>query len=1477
MFDSVFSPNTSAIFRAKTPDYVKPKSIKINLDRLENGGANTLTDAFSRVVSKALKDLDGAIKAKDSKAIENYQAVLIPELTKSIYGMWLGGWNIGRKHGDNEIKSQQKKGTNIANFDEDLLDAELASIENVPAQNAIANRSKTLASDISSTQWGKIKSHLFAAIQPQSETGEPISRSELLKRINSELGDRGFKNRAEKIARTELTFAYNAGRLQTYRDSGLVSHVVFLSILDDRRCQVCEGRHGMMIDLNDIETVSANTPPMHVNCRCVLSPRLATPENQQELDNQTQDSKKRRLFEAPPKWLAAGILAAILLSQKKVRVPGSGVATPGISVPSPVREAIEQGLVDAALASQIQKIAKATGEVQTAEQIRQRRKNQTESLPSQGVIEIQPRLVLNGVELNSATPEQIREGLKEFLPKKQLDDLIDYLQENKVSSIDDLLDVKGISRKSKAFKILQGLADKDKLRIELEKLTSPSELWLKNLGFSRSESKAIFDELKNKPSESWSDLKRRLKKRGISDDRIQRAIDKLKSIEAQEKRQVVGLDDYVPMIPDVTLDSPEIAVGKLIKQREIGLQRRREALQEIKDLGIELAKIRSDEKRFNVRLRRMNKRNPKEFVSPEEIRIKEIRYARVQAKIEQAQKKANAIGFQLEKANLALNQLDIPNLTPAAKLRNQVVQNLGDEGSTLLNATNSLKAQISNEIDSQMSKGFIPPNKRIAGLEQANNRAKLIIEPVSNLIEKTNLEDLQSKLTALQSHYQNLLDPLYPENFFGRDIQNDLTSLRAELKRVKTEIDNAVGLLKRTDQTLTATTNQTESILGKMGYLKTGAQLEKQAKELESQILNWENRVKKTRNYEQTYEPFSQIERQQPLDKLIQDATDIKTQIPRFKKELESRFRPGLNNAKSTISDIAIQTKKLEQLQKEIDGILTDTSKLPITKAQIPSSDVGTYNATVELRKISREITEETKRLKALAGASRVNLDESLKSQNKTYQQYEKQRFGDEQTPSWEKNLSPMVESRITQVEDAVKKLEAIGQDWNIGFLVDLGQKIDVGVDTAGKTLKVRRWLDVNGLSPEDLTLLPGTGKKVGYEAIRQLADETLRQYNIVQSNIRIIKKDTQFKVFTDGGLVEEDKFLKWAEDQAAYWQNQVKTSTSDNWQGSSYERVDKLWKSLDGKKASDVKVRESIKPDDVQGQLRKTIGKYQDWQRKYTILKEQGEVTGNGIRSLNDAQKKLLNEQNILLEQLDRYNLDSSNLIRDNADNALQIWEKVKQDAGKPVFFDVKGKAIERGELFKQLDEIDNKLKQSLNMREIKIEPLTYQADKASSMIKDRNILNQALTELEPKITEIQQQIQRLATAGKGTKKLETQLNKLQLEKQIKQQQLGEVIQDIRDLRLPPLQNEKIQILKGQIGETQKQLTGIKSEIATLRREITALKEQPLDGSASGIKRQNRLNALEGSITRKNQDLFKVVGVLNDQRGELGRLRAGS
>lgn len=1466
-FDSVFSPQTHATFRAKTPDFVKPKSIKLNLNKLETGGANTLTDAFSRVVGKALKDLDSAIANKDTRTIENYQAILIPELTRSIYGMWLGGWNLGRKHGGNEIKFQQKKTT--ANFDEDLLDVELASIENIQAQNAIASRSKTLASDISSTQWGKIRGHILSAIQPQAETGEPINRSELLKRINSELGDRGFKSRAEKIARTELTFAYNAGRLQTYKDSGLVSHVVFLSIMDDRRCQICEDRHGMTIALDDIETISANTPPMHVQCRCVLSPRLATPNREQELKDETRASKKRSLFEAPPKWLAAGILAAILLStNKKVKVPGS-VAVPSQS------DVVKRVLADTAIASQVYQIAKATGEVQA---LRQRRTNQTQAIPTQGVIDIQPRVTLNGIDLNSATPEQIRESLKEFLSTNQIDSLIDYLQENKILSIDDLVEVSGLSRKSKAFKLLQGLADKDKFRVELEKISTPSELWLKNWGFSKAESKAVFDELNKKPAKSWGELKQRLKKRGIPTDKLQRAIDKIKATELESQQKVVGLDDFVNLFPEnVDPDLAEIRSSKLIKQREINIQRRKEALQEIKDLEIELAKIRADEKRFGIRARRMSKINPKEFISPEEIKAREVRKARVQSQIEKAQQQVVKLGTQLEKVKSSLNQLDIPNLTPEAKARTQTVETLGLEGTQLLNAKTDLGLAIVKEVDTQLSKGFIPVGKKIDNLKQATERAKAVIDPAVKIIEQTDLEDLQSRLTEIRTHYQNLLDPLYPDNYFGREVQNELTSLRAELKRVKNSIDTSVKSLQRTKQTLSNVTLQAEATKGKLGLLKTGQQLEQQAKELEDQISGWGDRVKKVQSYEQTQKPFNSEARQKPLDKMVKESENLQSQIPSFRKVLDDKFNPTILDSKATISQIDERRKQLEEIQSQIDNVLGDVVEMPITKSQIPETDIKTYNAAVELRKISREISEETKRLKALAGASRVNLDESLKTQNKLYQQYEKQRYGDETTPTWEKNLSPVVESRMGQIEGAVKNLEKIGENWNIGYLVDLAQKVDAGVDATGKSLRVRKWLDDNGLSPEDLALSPIGGKKVGLEAIRELADEVMKQYSIIKNTTATLKKDTQFKAFTDKGLVTEDNFLKWAEEQATYWQNQAKNTSSNNWQGSSYERVDKLWKSLEGKKASDLQARQSIKPDDVQGQLRKTVGKYQDWQRKYTVLKEQGEVTGNGIRTLNKAQKQLLDEQNTLLGQLDRYNLDSSNLIRENTDNTLQIWEKVKQDTTKPVFFDVKGKAIERGELMARLDAIDKQLQESLKIKEIRVEPLTYDPKKATPLIQNRSQINQELLDLEPKITELRQQIDQQVALGKGVKRLESQLSKLQLEKTNKQQQLQETIQEVRDLRLPPARYEQIQTIKQQIGATQKQFTAIQSEMAELRREITALKEQPLDGSVSGSKRQKRLDALESAITRKNNDLFKVIGVLNNQRGVLGKLRSES
>ena len=1453
MYDSVFSPYAN--FRAKVPKYVKPQSIKLNLNRLESGGATAIKNAFSRAVTKALKDLEKAIARKDGTAISSYKFSATPELEQSILGMWLGGWNLGGKHGKNELTPQLK-----ASFDEDLLDAEWASIENVQAQTAINNRANTLAKDISSSQWEKIRGHILSAVQPSADTGEPISRSELLKRINGELGESGFGKRAEKIARTELTFAYNAGRLQTYKDSGLVSHVVFLSILDDRRCKICEERHGMTIALSDVEVIAANTPPMHVNCRCVLSPRLATPENRQEIDNDAKKSRKRLskfdTLDIPPKWLAAGILAAILLSRKSGRVA--------------VRE-----LSNVALAAQVQAIANATGESLVAQQARVRRRNQITPIPSQGVIEVQPRVVVNGLDLNTATPEEIREALRDFLKSDQIDSLIEFLADNPINSVDDLLAAKGFSKKSKAFKVLKDLADRDKLVTELQQVKSASELWLKNWGLSRSEAKTIFEEINNKPVTSWKELQQRLKKRGISSDKIQRAIDKIKSLELEEQRQVVGLDDFVDLLDDDDfIDQPTVEPSRLIKQREATEQRRREALQEIKELEQELQQLRSDESRFNVRIRRMSKRNPKEFITQEEIKIKNARQARLQRQIETAQQKTLELNRQLERAKLALNQLDIPNLTPEAKNRTQTVENLGLEGTQLSNAVDNLTQSVQSELDVQMGKGFNSPKRSLTNLEKTVNRTAVNLSPARELIEQTNLEALQDQLEAIEESYQRLSDPLYPDNYFGRDTQNQLTSIKAELRKTKAEIDIAVRSLSRNEQQLSTATTQTEQQLGRMRLLKVGAQLEKQAQELDNQLRDYGQRVKRTENFEKTVEPFSP-DRQQPLEQMGQQTTEARQRIPSYRREVESQFRPTIDNAKAQLSEIAQQKERLQALQKQVDSTLERVQKLPISKAQIPDADSTAYNASVELRKLSREIQEETKRFKTLAGANRVNLDENIKTQNRTFQEYEKQRFGDERTPGWEQNVSPAVEARLTQIDNSMKKLEAIAQDWNLGYLADLGQYVDVGVDEAGKVLRVRRWLDDNGLLPEDLSLSTGSGRKVGYEAIRELADETIRQMAIVKGSINKLREDTQFKAFTDRGAVKEADYLKWAENQATYWQQQQKKATSENWQGSSYERLDKLNKSIDSAKASDATLRKSITSDDAQGQLRRTVAKYQDWQRKYTNLKDTG-LEGTGLRQIDDAQRRLIVEQESLLEQADRYVVDAQGLIEENAQNAREMWEKIRRDSQQPVFFDVKGKAVERGQLLKQLDEIDNKLTDYRKMQEIRIEPLTY-SRAASPLVKERGELNEKLTQLQPQIQQLQSQIDELKQAKRGTKKLETQLSKLRLEEQNTQSRLTDVIQEIRDLRLPPQNYQQLQTLKQQLAETQKQITQIQTDMASSRRELEALRSQPLGGSSSGIARQNRVDALEDAIARRNNDLFKVVGELNQLRKEIGDIRNAS
>lgn len=80
--------------------------------------------------------------------------------------------------------------------------------------------------------------------------------------------------RLETILRTNVTDAYNQGRLSSIQDPEVAPYLAavrYSSILDTRTTQCCQFLHGKLFRLNDPELLRF-TPPNHFNCRSLLVP-----------------------------------------------------------------------------------------------------------------------------------------------------------------------------------------------------------------------------------------------------------------------------------------------------------------------------------------------------------------------------------------------------------------------------------------------------------------------------------------------------------------------------------------------------------------------------------------------------------------------------------------------------------------------------------------------------------------------------------------------------------------------------------------------------------------------------------------------------------------------------------------------------------------------------------------------------------------------------------------------------------------------------------------------------------------------------------------------------------------------------------------------------------------------------------------------------------------------------------------------------
>lgn len=545
MFDSVFSKFTNFDYFPNDKLILGEKKVIQDLNNAESKGV----ELISKIPLDAVKNLE-----QDPDKVRQYLKI---QLERSLYAIWLTGWSLGGNHADIEIKKPTPK---KAEFSSKLIyfvdgrdkpGVSVRPIRNTPAERAIRGRISQLADDITNSEYKRIQQDLLAAVTPQGEKQQPISRNELLKRIEETLGTKSgrFKKRAETIARTELTFAYNAGRLETYRESGLVEAVRFYTILDERRCDICASRHGLVVPLDDWRAIAQNTPPLHPNCRCVLSPVL---KDNKQLKEDDRKIENRELVPRPLIWAGAAILAAVLLGSmaKKSGViqqignaidDGKNIAA-AVTLSEAIEE-IRQGVIAENKATPDNK----TTQSQTEEQPQSEEEKQEEQ--PEETQQTDTQFLVGGIDLNTATREQIQALLPaRLLNVRQINEILRYRKNNRIDSVEDLKKIPEIGRKT-LERLIQLSQDFDPVMF-LNDVRSPAQLWASNLGLTRSQARTVFEELQKAPFKNIEDMKERLKGKGIGDKTIENIRERLIIINQQIPKSSPVQPPIVPKPPE---------------------------------------------------------------------------------------------------------------------------------------------------------------------------------------------------------------------------------------------------------------------------------------------------------------------------------------------------------------------------------------------------------------------------------------------------------------------------------------------------------------------------------------------------------------------------------------------------------------------------------------------------------------------------------------------------------------------------------------------------------------------------------------------------------------------------------------------------------------------------------------------------------------------------------------------------------------
>lgn len=317
--DSVFSTLTETPFEEDRP-LIPQRQITRAMDAIEEVAVAAQMRVLETETEQLLREATPYLENPNLEAIAALDWNAGVKLQAPIVGVWESGWETGGEQLLAEAKAaiprdalkevEQSFSLNISTYalPSDVLTAlrillrlRPGTLTNSATEQAVLRRAIQLAGSFSRDQLGRLKVDLIAAISPDIN-GVIIDRRELLTRIENTLGV--GRVRSEMIARTELTEAYNSGRVQTASQSALVEFMRFLSIADDRTTDICASRNGMLIPIGDAEAIANNKPSLHVQCRSTLSPVMprVNPLHAEWVADPARDYRNRALVALPSGW-----------------------------------------------------------------------------------------------------------------------------------------------------------------------------------------------------------------------------------------------------------------------------------------------------------------------------------------------------------------------------------------------------------------------------------------------------------------------------------------------------------------------------------------------------------------------------------------------------------------------------------------------------------------------------------------------------------------------------------------------------------------------------------------------------------------------------------------------------------------------------------------------------------------------------------------------------------------------------------------------------------------------------------------------------------------------------------------------------------------------------------------------------------------------------------------------------------------------